>query len=176
MDSETVEDGQIDLEQLALRSGQAAAVERTLRPADPVVGGEPFPIEGGTVETRIEISKTTAGYALRLLASTTIGGPCVRCLDPATLDLEIESREVDQEGTDDPELMSPYLEDGILDATSWLQDAIRLDLPEKILCRPDCAGICPECGANLNETGPGHTHEPPLDPRFAKLRELQGED
>jgi len=171
-----MEDGQIDLEQLLLRSGQAKVVERTLRPADPVVGGEPYPIEGGTVDARIEVSKTTNGYALRLLADTAIAGPCARCLDDARLELAIESREVDQEGTDDDELTSPYLDDGILDAESWLHDAIVLALPKKVLCRPDCAGICPECGVNLNEAGPGHTHEAPPDPRFAKLRELQSED
>ncbi len=170
------EEGKIDLELLLLRSGQADSVERTLRPEDPIVAGERYPIEGGTVDTRIEISKTTGGYALRLLADTAINGPCARCLDPARLELAVESREVEQEGTDDDELTSPYMEDGILDATSWLHDAIVLSLPEKVLCRPGCAGICPDCGASLNDVGPEHTHEAPLDPRFAKLRELQGED
>ena len=151
-------------------------VERTLRPTDPVVAGERYPIEGGTVDARVEVSKTTGGYALRMLATTAISGPCSRCLDPARLDLTIEVREVEQENTDDDELSSPYIEDGILDAVAWLHDAIVLALPDKVLCRPDCAGICPECGANLNETGPEHTHEAPLDPRFAKLRELQSED
>ncbi len=68
------------------------------------------------------------------------------------------------------------MEEGILDAGAWLHDAIVLALPEKVLCRPDCAGICPECGANLNEVGAeGHSHDRPPDPRFAKLRELQGD-
>jgi uncharacterized protein len=171
-----MEDGQIDLEQLMLRSGQAEVVELTLRPTEPIVGGEPFPVDGGTVDVRVEISKTTGGYALRLLGRTTLEGPCFRCLDPARLEVEIEAREVEQEGTDDDELDSPYVEDGILDAPAWLSDTIRLALPEKVLCRPDCAGICPECGANLNDVGPEHSHDAPPDPRFAKLRELQTDD
>ena len=175
MDSPSDDEGRIDLELLSLRSGQADAVERDLQPPDPTVGGAAFPVEGGTVPTRIEISKTTSGYALRLLAHVAVAGPCVRCLAPARLELDIESREVDQTDADDEELHSPYVEDGVLDAVAWLADSIRLELPDKILCRPDCAGICPECGANLNEVGPDHSHEKPPDPRFAKLRELQGE-
>jgi uncharacterized protein len=171
-----MEEGLLDLDLLGLLSGQAHSDERRFAPADPVVGGEPFPIQGREVPTRIDVSKTTGGYALRLAAEVTIEGPCARCLEPAELDLRIEAREVDQPGADDSELSSPYVEDGILDAGAWLRDAITLALPDKVLCRPDCAGICPECGANLNEAGPEHGHERAPDPRFAKLRELQGDD
>ncbi len=169
--------GRIDLEAMGLRSGQAEVVELVLEPREPVVGGEPYPIEGGSAVARLDISRTTSGYALRMLAAPVIAGPCARCLADATLELAVEAREVEQAGTDDAELSSPYVDDGILDTDAWLHDAIRLALPEKVLCRPDCAGICPECGANLNEVGAeGHYHEPPPDPRFAKLRELQGDD
>jgi uncharacterized protein len=171
-----METGQLDLEGLALRSGQATAVEFRLDPDPPVIGAEPYPIEGRWVDARVEVSRTTSGYALRLLAELTVTGPCVRCLEPTELSLRIESREVDQPRTDDGELRSPYVAAGILDATAWLHDAIMLALPETILCRPDCLGLCEVCGADLNELEPGsHTHEKPLDPRFAKLRELSGD-
>jgi uncharacterized protein len=42
-----------------------------------------------------------------------------------------------------------------------------------VLCREDCAGLCPVCAADLSEVGPGHTHEQAPDPRWAKLRELE---
>ncbi len=172
-----MEEGLLDLDLLGLLSGQAHTYQRRLTPADPIVGGEPFPIEGGSVPARIDVSKTTGGYALRLTAEVTIEGPCARCLEPARLEIPIEAREVEQSGSDDSELSSPYVDEGILDAGAWLHDAIRLALPDKVLCRPDCAGICPECGINLNEVGPeGHSHEPVPDPRFAKLRELQSDD
>lgn len=172
-----MEEGLLDLDLLGLLSGQAHTYERRLVPAEPVVGGEPFPIEGDEALTRIDVSKTTGGYALRLSADVAIGGPCARCLEPARLEIAVEAREVEQPGSDDAELSSPYVEEGILDAGAWLHDAITLALPDKVLCRPDCAGICPECGANLNEVGPdGHSHDRPPDPRFAKLRELLGEE
>jgi uncharacterized protein len=47
-----------------------------------------------------------------------------------------------------------------------------LDLPFQPLCRDDCAGLCVECGANLNEN-PNHRHESDLDPRWAALRGLE---
>lgn len=171
-----METGQLDLEGLALRSGQATAVDFRLDPDPPVIGAQPYPIEGEFVDARVEVSRTTSGYALRLLAETSIGGPCVRCLEHTTLPLKIESREVDQPRTDDGELRSPYVAAGILDATAWLHDAIMLALPGRILCRSDCLGLCEVCGVALNDLEPGsHTHPKPLDPRFAKLRELSGD-
>lgn len=171
-----MEDGQIDLEQLGLRSGQAQSRSLNLTPEPPTIGGDTYAIESEAVPARVEASRTTAGYALRLLARPRLAGPCQRCLERAELELEIESREVDQPGAGDPELRSPYVSDGLLDAEAWLHDAIALGLPDKVLCRPDCAGICGECGISLNDLDGEHSHERPLDPRFAKLRELSDDN
>lgn len=171
-----MEEALIDLDKLGLGSGQAVRLERALTPVDPVVGGEPYPIEGAEVTARISVSRTTSGYAMRLEAEATIAGPCARCLEAARPELQIDAREVEQEGDEDSELSSPYVAEGVLDAGAWLHDAITLALPEKVLCRPDCAGLCPQCGINLNDpAAAGHKHETPPDPRFAKLRELQGD-
>ena len=52
-------------------------------------------------------------------------------------------------------------------------DALALALPQQLLCRADCAGLCPVCGESLNDVEPGsHDHPKEPDPRFAKLREL----
>ena len=171
-----MERGKFDLERLGLRSGQAGRLDLRLAPDPPTVGGEPYPVEGEEVDARVEVSRTASGFALRLLAEVAIIGPCARCLERARLELPIDTREVEQAGAEDAELRSPYVEDGILDVGSWLHDAITLSLPEKVLCRPDCAGICEECGVSLNEVDPDqHRHERPRDPRFAKLRELEGD-
>jgi uncharacterized protein len=63
--------------------------------------------------------------------------------------------------------------DGVLDLSAWARDALALTLPTQILCRPECAGLCAVCGANLNEAGPDHVHEQSPDPRWAKLAELK---
>jgi uncharacterized protein len=164
----------IDLDLLALRSGQAEAIVRTVQPAPPVVAGVELGIAGGAVETRTEISRMSSGFALRLLAEVIVIGTCMRCLEQTKLRIPIEGREVEHPGADDAELTSPYVDEGLLDLGAWLHDAIKLSLPDQVLCRPDCAGICAECGINLNEPGSeGHRHESPPDPRFAKLRELE---
>jgi len=169
-----METGTIDLRSLGLRSGEAEVILRELRPSPPVVGGVELEIDGGSVEARVDVSRTISGYALRLVAEADVSGPCVRCLEPASLAVPVEAREVDQDDSEDAELISPYVEDGELDVGSWLHDAITLALPDQLLCRADCAGLCPECGIALNDVGPaGHSHEAPRDPRFAKLRELE---
>ncbi len=172
-----MEERTIDLEALGLKGGQARAVELQLDPSPPVLGGETYPIAGATVPTRLDVSRTTAGWALKLGAAPVITGPCARCLQAAELEISIEVREVDQRGASEGELSSPYVEDGILDPTAWLHDAIILELPEQVLCRPDCAGLCQICGISLNDVDPEtHVHERPPDPRFAKLRELLPEE
>ncbi len=56
--------------------------------------------------------------------------------------------------------------------SAWARDAVALGLPEKILCRPDCAGLCGECGKNLNDEP--HVHEQEhRDPRWAALEALR---
>ncbi len=55
----------------------------------------------------------------------------------------------------------------------WAHDAFALAAPAKVLCRQDCAGLCPECAADLNEAGPEHSHERAGDSRWAKLSELK---
>ena len=59
-----------------------------------------------------------------------------------------------------------------LDLRGWARDALARARPAQLLCREDCAGLCPVCGQNLNEA-PGHAHERDPDPRWAKLRELK---
>ena len=65
------------------------------------------------------------------------------------------------------------MEDEVLDLKAWARDALALALPQQVLCREQCAGLCPQCGVNLNDAGPGHVHERDPDPRWAKLSELR---
>ncbi|MBV9338628.1 MAG: DUF177 domain-containing protein, partial [Solirubrobacterales bacterium] len=70
---------------------------------------------------------------------------------------------------------SPYIQDGVLDLRAWARDALALSVPANLLCREDCAGLCPRCGENLNEAGPEHRHERDPDPRWAALSKLRFE-
>ena len=166
--------GMIDLQRLSLSPGQACRVEIAL-PIEPVrLGDTSYEPAMRTVPARVEVSRTSSGFALRLVIDAELAGPCVRCLETARPRLEIDAREVDQPGTGDEELRSPYVADGRLDAAHWANDAVVLALPAKPLCRPDCAGLCPVCGESLNDADPGaHDHPAGGDPRMAKLRDLK---
>jgi uncharacterized protein len=168
------EGGIVDLERLVLSSGQARALDLEVG-LDPIeLGGQTYEPAGGGAEARLDVSRTSTGYALRLRFATELSGPCVRCLEPAATEIEIDAREVDQPPSRDDELRSPYVNDGSLDVGRWANDALVLALPSQPLCRPDCAGLCAVCGESLNDADPeAHRHLQGGDPRMAKLRELK---
>jgi uncharacterized protein len=168
------EGGKVDLERLALSSGQARAIDLEVG-LDPIeLGGQSYTPAGGGGEARLDVSRTTTGYALRLRFHTELSGPCVRCLAPAINQIDIDAREIDQPAVDDEELTSPYVSDGDLDVHRWANDALVLALPDQPLCRPDCAGLCSVCGESLNDADPdAHRHSQGGDPRLAKLRDLR---
>jgi uncharacterized protein len=164
----------VDLERLALSSGQARRVDLEVE-LDPIeLGGQEYSAAGGGAEARLDVSRTTTGYALRLRFSTELTGPCVRCLEDAATHLEVDAREVDQASARDEELRSPYVSDGDLDVGRWANDALVLAFPSQPLCRSDCAGLCPVCGEPLNGADPeAHRHSEGGDPRMAKLRDFK---
>ena len=162
-----------DLGGLRLTSGEGRRLELRVAIERFDLGGEHYSVVGSPVPVRLDISRTTgAGYALRLRFEATLTGPCMRCLELATPTFAVDAREVSQPGEGE-ELESPYVSDGVLDLKGWTRDALALTLPASLLCRPDCAGLCPVCGLDLNAAGPEHHHESAPDPRWAKLSEIR---
>jgi uncharacterized protein len=161
-----------DLETLHLRPGDGRRLDAEVR-IDPLrIGGQKYAVSGGAVPIRLDVSRTVSGYALRLRFDAPLEGPCVRCLEAATPVVPVDAREVEQPGEGE-DLHSPYLDQSVLDLRAWARDALVLAMPEQLVCRDECRGLCPECGANLNEVDPAeHRHEAAGDPRWAKLREL----
>ena len=68
-----------------------------------------------------------------------------------------------------------YLDGDLLDLEPAFRDAVVLALPMSPLCRDDCPGLCVECGVPLADAGPGHRHEDAPDPRWAALKQLDGQ-
>jgi uncharacterized protein len=161
-----------DLGGLRLTSGEGRRLDLHVG-IDPFeLAGERYTVEPSVVPAQLNISRMTgAGYALRLRFEATLNGPCMRCLAGAEPAFEVQAREVSQPGEGE-ELESPYVHDGVVDLGAWARDALALAVPTQVLCRPDCAGLCPVCGADLNEAGPDHAHAQEPDPRWAKLSEL----
>ncbi len=162
-----------DLAPLRLTAGEGRSIELS-QPIEPFeLGGQRYAVAPQPVPLRLDASRTThAGWALRLRFEATLEGPCMRCLEPAAPRFQVDAREFDQPGAGE-ELESPYVTDQVVDLAAWARDALALALPAQLLCREECAGLCPVCGENLNDAGPDHGHEAEPDPRWAKLRELE---
>jgi uncharacterized protein len=162
----------LDLGRLSLASGEGRQLLLEVPVAGFDFGGQRYGVSGETVEAALDLSHTTTGYALRLRFEAAVEGPCMRCLEPAEQAVRVDAREIDQPGGGE-ELSSPYVVGEDLDLAAWARDALALALPTQIACSEDCLGLCPVCGENLNEAGPGHAHESEPDPRWAALRELR---
>jgi uncharacterized protein len=161
-----------DLGRLRLTSGEGRRMQLGIRLGDFDFGEERYETRPEQVDAMLDVSRMTGGgYALRLRFSAAIAGPCMRCLEDAAPRIDVDAREVEQPGGGE-ELSSPYVEAEVLDLQRWAHDAFALALPAQVVCREDCAGLCPVCGADLN-ADPAHAHEREPDPRWAKLRELR---
>lgn len=162
-----------DLARLGLSSGEARRLDLSVAVPPFALGGEHYRVAPELVDAQLDVSRTMgSGYALRLRFEATVQGPCMRCLDPAGPTFAVDSREVSRPGGGE-ELASPYVDDdGELDVVGWARDALALALPATIACTPECRGLCPQCGANLNAE-PDHVHESAPDGRWGKLSELR---
>jgi uncharacterized protein len=166
---------QLDLAALRLGAGEGRSLELEVPLAPLELGSVRYTAEPESVPVRLEASRMLGGgYALRLSFAAALSGPCMRCLKAAAPLVDVDVREVDRPGEGE-ELDSPYVHAESLDLAAWAHDAFALGAPVKVLCRSDCAGLCPICAADLNEAGPEHRHERTPDARWAKLRELRFE-
>jgi uncharacterized protein len=125
------------------------------------------------VPAEFAITKASTGSVFELGFTSRLHGPCYRCLGDAVLELPIAAREYQATNPEDAEeLRTPYVLNDKLDLAAWSHDTLALALPDKILCRADCAGLCPMCGKNLNEEPHEHEEEH-SDSRWAALESLR---
>jgi uncharacterized protein len=161
------------LRRLRLRPGeeQRDAVQIELEPFD--LGGLRYLPVPHEVEAELTVAQATTGLDLRLAFDARLHGPCMRCLADSVLDLHVDARDYHaNEPGDAAELRSEYVVDDQLELSAWARDAIALALPDQILHDPDCAGLCPVCGKDLNREPHTHAEETP-DPRWSALEELR---
>jgi uncharacterized protein len=137
------------------------------------LGGQRYVPIPEAPEATLTLNRLTSGLMLELELAVRLVGPCVRCLTDAGISLDIRAREYQATSPGEAEeLTSPYLVDDRLDLSAWARDAVALGLPDKILCQADCAGLCPECGRDLNVEP--HEHEQQAgDPRWGALAKLR---
>jgi uncharacterized protein len=164
----------LDTRELGRRPGsQQGLTRRAEAPAE--LGIEILRVpEGSLIELDLRLEAVMEGVLLTGTVAADLEGECARCLEPIADDILVRLQELyvyDDLGNhvaDDEESDVSRLEDDLLDLEPLLRDEVVLALPFQPLCRDDCPGLCPECGARLADD-PGHRHEDPIDPRWAAL-------
>jgi uncharacterized protein len=162
-----------NLRSLKLRSGEQYQDEQEIQLSPLEFGGQRYLPVPEQVPAELRVTGASTGTVFELDFSVRLHGPCQRCLADAVIERRIRAREYHASIRDaDEELRSPYIADDRLDLSAWARDAIALSLPDKILCRPDCAGLCPVCGRDQNREPHEHDEEA-TDPRWAGLAEIR---
>jgi uncharacterized protein len=182
-----------DTRRLGRQPGSSHAESVTVA-APSGLGVELAGVPGGAgIELDLLLEAVMEGVLVSGTARAEATGECARCLDPLTLNLEVEFQELfsysyaagvgDADGADGADgaageaAEDVHLLDGdLLDLGPVLRDAMVLALPLAPLCREDCPGLCAECGARLADAGPGHGHGEGTDPRWAALGALAAPD
>ncbi len=160
------------LRQVKLRPGEQYRDEVELELPSFEFGGQRYIPVPEKIPAAFEITRANTGTVFRLAFTARLHGPCYRCLGDAVLEVPIDAHEYQATSPDDEQLTTPYVVGGELALSQWGRDAVALALPDKILCRPDCAGLCGECGKNLNDDPHTHDDAEP-DPRWAALEALR---
>ena len=159
--------------------GRRPGTLRALRLAAPV--NEPIGLDvvavppGADVDLDLRLEAVAEGVLVSGTAAATAVGQCSRCLVDLTEPVIARIRELyaypdstTAATTDDDEIAR--LVDDLVDLEPLVRDEVVLALPWAPLCRPDCPGLCVECGERFDDLEPGHSHEI-LDPRWAALRD-----
>ncbi|HJW75169.1 MAG TPA: DUF177 domain-containing protein [Thermoleophilia bacterium] len=149
-----------DLRSLRFDRSDAASRRLTVEVDPFVFGGESYAVPDDRVDLSLDVSRVGTKLVIQARFATRLNGVCARCLEDVDLPLEAGGVEYvaggESRGTEDGE--DPYVRGYQLQADRWARDLLADRLPAQLLCRPDCRGLCPECGANLNEVGDGHSH------------------
>lgn len=147
---------------------------------------DPLLVIQSPIVGRVKFTKILQGILAQGKFRTEVEVNCNRCLEPFDLpvafeieeefrpsvDLQTGARLPQDEEADEATQIS---EQNILDLSEVARQALLIAMPAAATCRPDCAGLCPHCGQNLNE-GPCDCTDDTLDPRWASLRDLLGPD
>jgi uncharacterized protein len=173
----------VDTRALGRRAGGMEAFERDAVAREDI-GGDVIAIPAGEpLRLTVRLEAVTEGVLVSGSVHATAVGACVRCLDPAEVELDVTFQELfayadraahhHQVGDLDEDEVR-VLEGDLLDLEPVLRDAVVPALPFQPLCRADCPGLCSACGARLADD-PDHGHDT-IDPRWAALRAMAEPD
>lgn len=138
-------------------------------------GSQLFELDGG-ITYKLNLTNTGGGVLLRGKAQAAGTSECARCLEEASFEVEgdvegyyiLDPSEEDLQQADDE--ITAVAPDGVIDLWAPITAAIIFELPQVLLCKEDCAGLCPVCGTNLNVGSCDCAKKPNPDHPFAALQ------
>jgi uncharacterized protein len=133
---------------------------------------------GSPLRGSLHVARTNRGVVVTARLATSIAESCARCLRPIAVPVEVVVEEEVLPSIDvasglaldrsaEPEVVR-LTDHHELELEPLAREAVQLAEPIAPLCRPDCPGLCSECGAEL-ASGPHAHDEPPVDPRLEAL-------
>lgn len=142
-------------------------------------------VVAGPVEVRVHMEIRSASPGQRMVGRLSMKGVlrCARCLGvvPWSAEEEVAVRLLPRQAAPQEEelelriedLEVRFVEDEELSLVDVAVEQTLLAMPMRVLCRESCAGVCPTCGANLNEEG-ACSCQREIDPRWAALADISG--
>jgi uncharacterized protein len=121
----------------------------------------------------VGVTRTPQGLLVQVKMKAKVTAECVRCLSEFDQFLDVNFSELyafNRKSITESGLILP--EDGKIDLGPLMREFMFLEVPIKPLCRPDCKGLCPECGENLNDNICSHPSSTG-DSRFDVLKALR---
>ncbi|GAA0538843.1 YceD family protein [Paractinoplanes ferrugineus] len=167
----------VDTTKLPRQPGATRALERVI-PAPPNLGLDMISVpEGSDVELDLVLTSVSEGVYISGRVRGSLTGECGRCLNEIDQSFGVSIAELfayadstTEETTDEDEV--GRMQGDLIDLEPTVRDAVVLMLPANPLCRPDCPGLCPECGVHFDDLPADHSHEE-VDPRWAALGNLE---
>ncbi|WP_261879481.1 YceD family protein [Mycobacterium marinum] len=165
----------VDIARLGRRPGSMVTVHTTVD-SPSRIGLDLIAIDkGAPVELDLRVESVSEGVLVTGTVAADTVGECSRCLTPVTGSVQVHLTELfaypdsTTEATTEEGEVSRVVDEKI-DLEQPIIDAVGLELPLSPVCRPDCSGLCPQCGVAL-DAEPGHHHDQ-IDPRWSKLADM----
>ncbi len=169
----------VDTTKLPRQPGATRALNLVV-PAPADLGLELISVpEGSDIELDLSMTSVSEGVYINGTVRGSLKGECGRCLNEIDNSFAVSLAEMfayedstTEETTDEDEV--GRMQGDLIDLEPAVRDAVVLTLPTTPLCRPDCPGLCPDCGVHFDDLPADHGHEE-VDPRWAALRNLSAE-
>src|SRR3954449_1312322 len=166
----------VDTTKLPRQPGATRALKRVV-PAPANLGLELISVpEGSDLELDLVLTSVSEGVYVSGQVRGSLTGECGRCLNEISESFDVRIAELfayadstTEETTDEDEV--GRMQGDLIDLEPAVRDAIVLTLPTNPVCRPDCPGLCPECGAHLADLPADHRNAD-VYPRWTPLPSL----